>query len=238
MVDDNCPKWLCGRGRGVWEKIHAQTAILAPCYLDGKDLIGNDRLERNIEFLRYYRENPLWTILGQPSVFLIDNGSKRSLMAQLGITVVGMDHLAHGPEKHDYPYCWRALYFAQQLIGRGYDKILFIDSDMYILKFGLAKFLGSVQTGWRATWSNTHDFPESSLHVLCRDAFPVFEKYCETPWENRVGTMMEKDLPFTHIDRQFLVDRYGELGAPSQSPNMDAYGQRPLTVPLEFAKFD
>lgn len=221
-----------------------KTALAAPCFLDGMDAQGNDRLVRNIRYVRYY--TAIRGVLGFDSIHLFDNNSSSSRIWELHHATRNTDlsvhsfssHLMRGPKPHDYPYCWRALYALQDLIARGYEKIIFIDSDAFVLSRVFAEFLRDCKTGWQAPWCPLLNTPETSIFVLCEDTYPLFQNYTKRPWENRVGDLMEGSLPITHVRKEFNVQRFGEMNPPPpQDPTMDAYLQTPLTMPLlEFEK--
>lgn len=135
---------------------------------------------------------------------------------------------------YGYPYCWRALYFVRELIEAGYKKIIFCDSDGYVLNRNITDYVMRDNEGWWSLYCPRHKFPESSFHVLNKDSFDIFLKYTSEPWENKVGKRMETDLPFTRVMRGFDADRYGEERT-AQVKEMDYYGQRPLDIPLSFA---
>lgn len=244
-----------------------RTALLSASFLEGSDPVGNDRFQRNLRFIRYYRENG--PKLGIDQVFLFDNASSvdrcEALVEEAENAVLvheGEYHeakrmlwfkeffpqphlmvyrfnarLTHGPGQYEYHYVWRAMYAARMLIQMGYQKILFIDSDHFVLTNDLASWIQGLSTGWSAVWCSTWDFPESSLSVLCQDAFPMFMDYTSVPWSKRSGVCMETNLPFTRVEKGFRCGRFGEKGAPPQNELMDAYGQAPLGVDLQFGRF-
>ena len=206
----------------------SKTALVTLSYLDGYDHNWNPRLARNIKYLNWYL--PLKDELGFDSVVFIDNGSLPEHISALQMVggadvqmIRFMDHLPRG-NGYDYPYCWRGLYAYNKLINAGYTKLICVDSDYYILKESLTDYVKSLTSGWEAFYCPKYDFPEAAFHVLCQDAFPVFESFISVPWESRNGTLMERALPFTHVNKRFNCDRYGEIDAP-QTPDMDAYGQ-------------
>lgn len=219
-----------------------KTCLYSPCFLEGYDLIGNNRLERNRRYLDYY--TGVKEDLGVDDIILYDNASADTYITALkashptGVTLFrASERLTHGAGKHDYPYCWRALYEFDTLFHLGYDKIIMIDSDGFVLSKRLAQYIKNTNTGWVSFKSTTHEFPDCSLQILNRDAYPVFKRYAETPWKERVGCTMERDIPFTLVSESFNVGRFGEEYLP-QSPGMDYYGQAPFNIELEYGKYE
>lgn len=235
------------------------TALITPCFLEGRDKFGNDRLVRNLRYLEYYRG--IRRELGWHKVFLLDNASPSGLVEQLGtkelylemvtpdymtgwlrskdpgadLTVVRFnDRLVHDGTDYGYPYCWRALYYVNELIRQGYRKILHIDSDAFVLSARMVEFIRTTNTGWYSFWCPRWRFPEAAIHVINEDAFDRFREYTDTPWCDRVGRRMETDLPFTAVHHDFVGDRYGEMGAPRPADWMDFYCQAPTWFTMAY----
>jgi len=213
------------------------TGLVTLSYLDGLDRQNNNRLERNIRYLNYYI--PLKDKLGFDRIVFIDNDSSQESINEIRKVGNGIldiirlsPHLPSGSALN-YPYCWRGLYELKTLINRGYDKIISIDSDGFVLSQRLANYFRLLDTGWTSLWCPRWNFPESACHVLCEDSFPIYLDYIEQmPWQNRVGTKMETSLPFTYINKAFNADRYGESRLP-QCTEMDYYGQANLKTDLK-----
>lgn len=214
-----------------------RTALITPCYLNGFDGFGNPRLARNIKYIQYYLS--IQEHLGFEKIFFIDNASDPENVAALEmvgkdqIEVIRFDqHLKRGGI-YDYAYCWRALYEIGPLIDRGYEKIVTLDTDAFILSQRLADLVKHSNTGWWSVWCNKYEFPEASFHVLCEDSFIILKTYMEIPWRERNGVMMETALPFTHILKGLNCDRFGEDDTPQDS-TMDFYGQAKNHMNLRF----
>lgn len=217
-----------------------RTALFTPCYLDGNDDRGNERLERNIKYLRYYRD--LRDDLGFRRIFFSDNASPDRLKAELRAQgpstarfIDFKDHLTRGPGPLDYPYCWRALYSIGVLIAMGYQKIIVCDSDGFILSPRLAHYIKDLESGWTTFVCQKYQFPEASLQVLCEDAFPIFQEYTAKPWQWRVGELMERSIPFTHVEESFNCSRFGEARVPFHK-SIDWYGQCPNDITPAFGR--
>lgn len=216
-----------------------KTVLVTPCFLEGKDALGNDRLARNQRYLDYYEQCPL----GIDQIALLDNASSNEQIKKLRtFPQVGLmrfdERLERGPGPFDYPYCWRALWAYRELINFGVKKIITIDSDGFVLSNRMAKYIRECNTGWVSFHCESLNRPESSIHVLNVDTFSVYHSFTlGASWQSMVGLMMEQELPFTHVETQFRCSRFGEHGAPAQDSTMDYYGQTPLTMPLEFGKF-
>lgn len=214
-----------------------KTALVTACFLEGEDVSGTSRLERNIRYVNYY--DAIKTELGFDDIWLLDNASDEALLAQLPKAANihrYSERLMGSDRKHDYPYCWRALYDFQLLIDKGYEKIIAIDSDCFVLTKKLAKHIRESNSGWITYWNEVHRFPEAALQILNKDAFDLFRGYTSKPWQERNdGRLMERDIPFTVVEMGFRVGRFAEqrLG---QEDWMDAIGQAGGTTKAEYEK--
>ena len=220
-----------------------KTALFTPLYLDGNDLLGNSRVLRNIRYVEYYESLKKRGYLNFDQLVMCDNGSHESNLKKFmdGIEPYHQgnvsvhcfsDHIARGAG-YSYGYAWRALHFMRRLIGTGFDKIVTIDSDGFILSERLATYVNESDVGWEAFWCPKYGFPEAAFHILNRDVFDFFIGFTSTPWQRLNGLIMEKTLPFTKVNKHFVTDRFGETET-TQKPEWDYCGQTPLSMKLEF----
>lgn len=208
------------------------------CYLEGDDLLGNNRFARNINYLEYYSR--IQDLMGFDTIYFIDNGSSAQKIKALEDysscphVVFKYENLERqGGLSEDYPYCWRGLYQMERLIQMGYEKIIFLDSDLFILNKSLTEYVRQTQSGWVSLWCRKYRFPESSFQILCQDSFHLFRKYTEVPWQKKNGILMERNIPFTVVNKDYICDRFGEDNI-EQNSSMDCYAQSRLTIPLRF----
>ncbi len=211
--------------------------LFSLCYLS-----AYERYKRNVQWLDYYKN--LKDKLGYDKILFLDNASNMEQVLSLGGTVYD-EHkkLIHeAPESdlivyrfdqhlprvsvHQYPYIWRGIQYLQALIPEiGIDKILFIDTDVYILTSEFAQYLKELDSGWTSMWCKKYGFAETSLHVLCKDSMDLFLNFPVPSWTHYDGKPLEELLPFTKILKdRFKGCRYGE-GAEPQTPDMHYYAQ-------------
>lgn len=220
-----------------------KTVLFTACYLDGTYQGPNSRLERNIRYINYYRK--LKAELGFDKFFMVDNGSSKENIDAFFKTIgpsediMWLHYPKHYPRgsTYDYPYLWRALWALKKPIREGYEKILSIDSDCYVLSNSLANHLKTNNMGWYALWSNKYDFAETACFVLNKDAFKSYFEYTKGDWMNKNLECMEKAIPFDYTLKNFNACRYGEHNLP-QTIEMDYYGQASLDIPLTFGLKD
>lgn len=218
-----------------------KTALLTPCYLEGEDLYGNNRLKRMERWLDYHLA--IKDQLGADDFWLLDNESPRSSVFDLlnqytSINVLSDWHLPKRGNGNgvDYDYCWRAIWFMRTLITKkDYKKIIFLDNDAYILSHRLAKLVKELDSGWSSFYIPKYSFNSAEFHILCENRFEDFLEYTSGNFMDKNGITMEKDLPFTTVWKSFVGDRYGEdIDKYPQTDEMDFYCQAHLSVPLKF----
>ena len=215
-----------------------KTALYSLSYLDGFDASGSSRFDRQIKYVKFYES--IKEELGFDRIEFYDNGSSMDYVKQFlkeincNSFIRETFHLQRGLN-YDYPYCWRGLHHIRRLILEGYDKIICIDSDTFVLTKRLANYIKNSNSGWEAFWSPKYQWPTSEFHILNKDKFEFFMGYTSTPWERMNGQCQERALPFSKITKSFIGDRYGEMRIPQQ-PEHDYYGQCAVETIMEFQK--
>lgn len=215
-----------------------KTALFTFTHLEGNDASSTPRLFRAHNFLQYYMQ--LQSRLGFEKVFISDNGSAMLNLAKAAMnitcpyTLIDNPLMARGPGL-DYACCWRQQYDVKRAIDGGYDKIIVLDDDAYLLSDRIIKYVKNLNSGWTTFWCPKYQFPECAAHVLCRDAFPIFEAFTSVPFGDHIGKTMERTLPFTNVNKDFNCDRYGE-NYTAQLPEIDGYFQCPGNIILTAEK--
>lgn len=222
-----------------------KTCLVSLCYLDGTDPLGNNRLQRNKRWLEYVFS--IKEHLGFDEVYLIDNYSSWNSLVDLRefLRIKSIrqfvrfhsfsSHLTREPGEHNYPYIWRGTWWIRNIIEQGvYQKLILMDSDAFVLSQRLARFIKEHHTGWECLTLPEHGHsPANELSILNQDAYPVFLEYTKESWRKKVGLHHETDLPFTHRNKDYTCDRYGERRL-AQARGMDAYFQASLDIDLKF----
>jgi hypothetical protein len=165
----------------------------------------------------------------KPAV-LLDNGSSKehceAVAKEYGIEVVNAQpHLVYGTVGCDYPQVWRMYYYMKELL-KTYEKIVFTATDAYICGQELLDYIESLDSGWTALWCHNH--PESAIQVLTRNC-ESYEKFFAGTLDEVIakynGNMEEAIIPFTHVEKGFKGNRYGEMGWTPYTSDMAYYTQ-------------
>ena len=119
----------------------------------------------------------------------------------------------------------------------GYDKIIHIESDLYLLTPKICEHIDNLNNGWASFRCPAYKFPESSLQVINKDSFGKFRNFKSElearGLDNLAGQCVEWLLPLSKVEEGFIGDRYGERGA-KQTKEMDFYAQARLNQNFVF----
>jgi len=126
--------------------------------------------------------------------------------------IVRFDQRLGRSARFSYPGWWRSfLHGVDVARAVGAERIIHIESDAFILSKRLLQYIESLQSGWTVLWSPHYEMPETAIQVICSDQFELMASQQNKLQADRDGRMAEHLLPFTHVERQFLGDRYGEI---------------------------
>ena len=158
-------------------------------------------------------------------IVLLENGSNPEDVRALSYGLGGDAHISivralkNYPRgtNNDYPYYWRWVYFFQTLFDVfEYDKVLAIDNDFFMLSDRMKDWAFGVDSGWSSVWDSTHNWPEPAFQIVTRcRAYLDFVN--EKPFieRNNSPEAMERELPFTFVQKAFHGGRFSERGLPS-----------------------
>ena len=114
-----------------------------------------------------------------------------------------------------YPGWWRSFLHAVDLAKAvGAKKIIHVESDAFIISQQMRDYINGLTSGWTTFWAASYNFPETAIQVICEDQFDALASFKEkTPLELE-GKFAEELLPFTHVNRDLIGDRYSEFRIP------------------------
>ena len=77
-----------------------------------------------------------------------------------------------------YPGWWRSFAFGAWLARQyKYDKLIFIESDAFLLTPKAFQTIRNVKEGWWSVWCKSYNSMESAIQVICKDKFELYESY-------------------------------------------------------------
>lgn len=207
------------------------TAIVSTSWLQ-----PNAYFVRTLKWLRHVRELGL-----DGDILFLDNGSSAERIAEFRRRAGGFDfEVLPFPETYrrtsltDYLYEWRVLYSFRRLFDEAdIGRVVWIANDFFIRSQHLCDWLATEARGWTALWCPRYAFPETGLQVIVRGCAPYDDFVRDGDFAGRNGGLMERVLPFTHVERSFVGDRYREDASDPLPPHpIDFIAQLRLEDPV------
>ena len=208
------------------------------------------------KWIEYYSK--IMEDLGVDHIFLIDDGSPdpaientsaieiisandglpATLSKKINI-ITFREHLGR-PSQKEYPGWWRSFTYSIKIAEKyGFEKIIHIESDFYLVSDRLIKFIHSLNKGWTSLYSPHLNFPETAVQIICQDSLHLLENIRSAAEQSNYtfNQMAERLLPFTSVCKEFTGDRIGEIAVLKQwiadkngMNGLDFYGQLPTYV--------
>ena len=138
----------------------------------------------------------------------------------------------------NHPGWYRSFLFSLDIAETlGYEKIIHIESDLYILSDSICNYINNTNSGWVSFLCPKYNFPESSIQIINKDAFSKLRTFRDELLAKGLKKLahanVEHMLPLTHLEKSFKGDRYGETNEP-QCESMDYYAQSRLDSNFRF----
>jgi hypothetical protein len=115
------------------------------------------------------------------------------------------------PSLYDFPGWHRSFTFAALYAqAHGFERVIHIESDAFLLTSRLRAYLGGLKTGWVALYCDKYKFPEIAIQAAAGDGVARMAAWAKEPYETLRGRSHELLLPYTSVERGFIGDRYGE----------------------------
>ncbi len=112
---------------------------------------------------------------------------------------------------YDFPGWYRSFACgARYAVAAGFDKVVHIESDAYIVSDRMRDWANATNTGWQAPYSGKYDFPEMAIQVIGPDRLTLFAAWTNRPYDALKDSIHETALPFTNVEKAFFGDRFGE----------------------------
>lgn len=215
----------------------SKTLLFAPLFLD-----EGDRYQRNIKWLDY-----MFSIkqhINFDEILFVDNASallpkfKEEIKKyNFPINIIECKVRFTRMTIHCYGFWYRA--FARgtkYAIDHNYDKLLHLDSDVYLLNTKITDWCNKQNTGWVVPYCHVYDYPETTFQIICKDQLQNAEQWFREDFlEFYPYDLAETRIPVTIVDKTWKGDRYGEQGL-QQTSDMDWYGQLAVKTEIKFNK--
>ncbi|MCC6378645.1 MAG: hypothetical protein IT519_07500 [Burkholderiales bacterium] len=108
---------------------------------------------------------------------------------------------------------WRSFLHSLDIArALGCTRIVHVESDAFLLSRRLVEHINGIDRGWTAFWCPHYNVPEAGLQVIAEDSFGAMEEVASRGIDTLTRALAEVTLPFTHVERGFAGNRYGERG--------------------------
>jgi len=95
--------------------------------------------------------------------------------------------------------------------AHGFDKIIHLESDAFLISERIQRHFNEFTTGWFSVWSEAYIFPEIAIQAAAGSAIAEMADFVRKPYSQLSGQIHEFLFPFTHLERTFVGNRYGEM---------------------------
>jgi FkbM family methyltransferase len=134
----------------------------------------------------------------------------------------------------NFPGWVRSFFFAARwAAANGFDRVIHVESDAFLISPRIQQYCNDITDGWIAPWCPRYQWPESAIQIIAGSALKSYLELADRPAEEWASLVIEKSLPFTHVEMRFLGDRLGDnddvvpRGADWSSQAHCAPGQQP-----------
>ncbi|WP_428492542.1 hypothetical protein [Rhodopila sp.] len=133
-----------------------------------------------------------------------------------GVSIHHFDNrLGRDVDGQPFPGWYRSFAYAiMSGIRGGFDRIVHIESDAFLISGRAVKFFNECDRGWVSLWCRSYQWPESTMQIINKDSFKAAEEFFSRPYSDYTKQPykpMEKLLPITSINKDLVGDRYGEI---------------------------
>ena len=115
----------------------------------------------------------------------------------------------------DFPGWYRSFCTASDhAAAGGFAKVVHLESDAFLISQAVREHVDALDDGWTAFWCPRHGFAETSIQIMAGGGLDLYRAMAARPYDVFAGREMEIQLPFSHVEKRFKGDRYGEISAP------------------------
>lgn len=195
-------------------------------------------IERTHKWLNYTIS--LKDSLGIDEFLFIDNASDPEIVKSFEsypIKIIRAEPRLDRPSVYEYAYWYRAFEIGYKYAqANGFDKVIHLDTDAYVISPRVCDYIKNISTGWMAFNSKKYGFPEAAMTIVCSDKLQVAIDFMSEGYKSKYGLdAAENIIPWTHVEKSFRGDRYGETTLIQES-GWDYVTQVPTDMKITYNK--
>jgi hypothetical protein len=138
-------------------------------------------------------------------------GEQDSILCSENIVLFHFDKNLGRHAVSDFPGWVRSFLFAGRYArANGFTRVIHLESDAFLISWRIQSYANSVSDGWVSLWCPRHGRPESGIQFIAGEGLKTFFELSNKHYDEFFNREIESTLLFTHIERQFAGDRYGE----------------------------
>ena len=116
------------------------------------------------------------------------------------------------PAPFEYPGLFRSMQTATDYAAKyNFDKIVNIESDAFVLSDRVTEYINNINDDWTALWDHHFAIPELGINIAAGRGLELWSSVFNQPYDRFRGKMLEEELPFTRVEKNFTGARYGEF---------------------------
>jgi len=107
---------------------------------------------------------------------------------------------------------WRSFLYSLTIARTlGFGRIVHIEADAFLLTRRIVDRFNELENGWTAFYFPAYGVAEPALQVIGEDQFDAMATFTSRTLDDLTQDLAENMLPFTHIERNYSGNRYGEM---------------------------
>ena len=132
-----------------------------------------------------------------------------------------LDNLGVVTPINNYPGWYRSYMMAATYAEKyGFDKVVHLEADAFLISDRAYNYVNRINSGWVTFWCPKYRFAENAIQIIAGRSLQSYIELSKSPYIKFAGQMAENYTPFTHIEKGFIGDRFGEY-LPEVPPNAD-----------------
>jgi hypothetical protein len=129
------------------------------------------------------------------------------------------DNLGNHHEQWQWLGCYRSIQLAAEYSQRyNFEKIIYLESDARLLSNRVCDYINTTNDTWTAMYCPKFNMPELGIMFCSGTQLETYYNTMSKTYNEHspigFARLLEKVFPFTHVEKNFVGDRYSEYPMP------------------------